>query len=970
MHTLSVKSQAIPVFNEKNALVPVKLTGSEGINTLFEYQLICKTADDLKDILDITANFDRQQFIGKTISIGISTENHLLDGNETNQREINGIITNIAFVKREARNNIYQITISPWLYQAKLRKNSKIYQDLSAPEILNSLLGSYFCSTDFKLLNSYPSRDYLTQFNESDFDFFSRICEEYGINYFFEHKNGDNILVLIDSMESFQQCQLEQYKTIPFHDNDSELGIEYIKKLSLENNIVPNKFYTSDYDYTNPNADLSVHYQNDQENYNGTHEIYSWGGSEHFAQPKKNLTTQNDDQYPASSKAYYKDTNEENGKSLAIKRARALECKHYIAKGYGEIRGVISGFCFNLTEHPNDEANIKWLVINSHLQIEETNETTTSKAKKNNTQIQCHFEIYPASKIFLPTLITNKPISYGPEIAIVECAENNEIWTDQLGRIKVRFLWDRYHNAESNNSCWIRLSTIWAGNQLGSMHLPRKGQEVLINFIGGNPDLPICTGQVYNSTHLPPWDLPSQKALSGFKSAELNHTGRTNYLLMDDTSNGIQTQLGCDHFQSKLSLGFITHIEKGTKGKVKSTQAKDSSNTSDTYEVRGEGFELRTYGEGSIRASKGIMITTGSDDPAKDKLNSLKGLEISMGQVLFNHHHPKCNDPYFENTNRVSKALSTSIGIEIGLNTANHLNSDIVISSNNVVNILSGSSTHINSGSVLTISSANSTSMSIGGAFIASVADLFTLFVKAKDYIVSALKGKIILTAHENDIQLLANKEILLQSKTGATNIDSYAEMKLAATKDLNIVSTEDCIYITANKRIVINGGGSSSQWDSKGIEHFTSGIWKEHAKTHLSVSGQKKKTDISDRKAIEIKTPSELNFLGIITIADALTFSTIGTYLYNAATDSFLNTSDYQENEPTDVDNAKKDFNEQGINLFKNFVVLAIQDPAKAMMPVNFIGALGIFPVLVNYTKKLDHDQSKKSSKNSDMHA
>ncbi|PUE22879.1 type VI secretion system Vgr family protein, partial [Limnohabitans sp. Jir72] len=158
----------------------------------------------------------------------------------------------------------------------------------------------------------------------------------------------------------------------------------------------------------------------------------------------------------------------------------------------------------------------------------------------------------------------------------------------------------RYGAKNHNSSCWVRVSAAWAGNQLGAMHVPRIGQEVIVDFLGGDPDQPICTGRVYNQMNTPPWALPAQQALSGFRSRELkpgggnSAAGRSNHLVLDDTEQKIQAQIKSDHQHSSLSLGHITRIEDNAGRK----------------DHRGEGFELRTDGHGAVRAKDGLIIST------------------------------------------------------------------------------------------------------------------------------------------------------------------------------------------------------------------------------------------------------------------------------------------------------------------------------------------------------------------------
>ena len=210
-----------------------------------------------------------------------------------------------------------------------------------------------------------------------------------------------------------------------------------------------------------------------------------------------------------------------------------------------------------------------------------------------------------------------KPYSYGPESALV-CAPDSSVaernlYTDALGRIKVQFHWDRYGGKNQQSSCWVRCMHPWAGNQLGSHFLPRAGQEVVVDFIGGDPDLPICLGSVHNQLNLPPWQLSSDQALSGIRSRELtpgsgnSANGRSNHCILDDSQEQIQAQLKSDHEHSQLSLGHITRIEEH-EGRT---------------DYRGSGFELRSDGYGAIRSQQGLLISTEGRPAAQGHMLSM-----------------------------------------------------------------------------------------------------------------------------------------------------------------------------------------------------------------------------------------------------------------------------------------------------------------------------------------------------------
>ena len=303
------------------------------------------------------------------------------------------------------------------------------------------------------------------------------------------------------------------------------------------------------------------------------------------------------------------------------------------------LRGIVPGCTFSLTGHPREQANIEYITLETRFVIENVGEDTQravqvgsaaktaggvtgvttitgftdmdglaglSDAQRLSGQwrVAVEFDVQPTTEALRPEAIQPKPKTGGPETARVvgpdaSTAETN-IYTDALGRIKIQFPWDRHGQKNQNSSCWVRVASAWAGNQLGAMQVPRVGQEVIVDFLGGDPDLPIVTGRVYNQLNQPPWRLPEQQALSGLRSRELTPGGgngaggRSNHLVLDDTQGHIQAQLRSDHQHSQLSLGSLGRIEDNAGRK----------------EARGEGFELRTDGHGVVRAKDGLLIST------------------------------------------------------------------------------------------------------------------------------------------------------------------------------------------------------------------------------------------------------------------------------------------------------------------------------------------------------------------------
>ncbi|MDQ0042590.1 type VI secretion system Vgr family protein [Variovorax boronicumulans] len=625
--TLEISSSAIPLILGRPAMEPVRLSGTESLSSLFAYELLLKTPDALNLGASRAADFDLDSFIGReiTCSIQIDGAGQFLPGAVgasvdhvgAGVRQINALITDAALWGEEGRHVQYKLTLRPWLHLATLATDCKIYQNQTVVQILDELLRDYDFAVEKRLIESYPIRDYQTQYNESDFEFFSRLCQEWGISYFFEHGSDRHRLVLIDNMGAYKKNDSAAYHEVEYHAPGWKVDAEYVHSFVPHSHLTSGKYTGRDYDYTRPRADLGIGRSDPRPTGQADGEVYQWhagrGGS-HYAQPRAGSAEGNDPQ--------------DEGRHLALLRMQALRTHGTRAQASGNLRGMVPGCSFRLAKHPRETANTEYLILDTQLLIEDVAQDSqirdAASGRKQHWKVEVDFTAHPMAEPLRPALTQTKPFTHGPQSALVVGPAGQNIWTDELGRIKVQFPWDRIGQKNQHSTCWIRVSSPWAGNQLGGMQIPRIGQEVIVDFFGGDPDLPICTGRPFNQNNLPPWALPGQQALSGFRSRELTEeggnsaAGRSNHMVLDDTAGKIQAQLKSDHQHSQLSLGHITRIE-------------DNAGRKDS---RGEGFELRTDGWGAVRTEKGLLISTDGRSQAIGGLLSRDELVACLEQAL------------------------------------------------------------------------------------------------------------------------------------------------------------------------------------------------------------------------------------------------------------------------------------------------------------------------------------------------
>ncbi|WP_295380429.1 type VI secretion system Vgr family protein [uncultured Pseudacidovorax sp.] len=822
-HTLRVHSPALPVFAGTPLLQPVRLSGHEGVNALFTYELLLQTPDALDPgaLADACADIDLDALIGREIHCEIDLDGagtfvpggvgDAVDHLGAGTRQINALITEAELLGEHGRHLRYRLVLRPWLHLATLNADCRIFQNATVVDILDALLANYPFPVDKRLAESFPIRDYQTQFNESDFAFFERLCQEWGISYHFEHDAGAHRLVLSDHLGAFSPNPSEAYRQVAYHPPGWKLDAEYLHAFMPASRLASGRYSSRDYDYTRPRADLSVSRSDPRPTGFAEAEVYAWhaslGGS-HYAQPRAGTAGAND---PLAE-----------GDLIARLRMQQLRTSGARARASGNLRGMVPGFSFVLQGHPREAANAEYLILETDFLIEDVGQdsqaalaagaTVARPQAQQRWRVQVDLLAHPITEPLRPALTLTKPHTHGPQTARVVGPEGQELWTDELGRIKVQFPWDRQGQENPHSSCWVRVSSPWAGNQLGGVHLPRIGQEVVVDFLGGDPDLPICTGRVHNQLNLPPWQLPQQAALSGFRSRELTEgggnsaAGRSNHLVMDDTAGQIQAQLKSDHQHSSLSLGAITRIEDHQGRK----------------DARGEGFELRTDGHGVLRAKDGMLITT---EGRPEALGAMRDMDETVQRLRGAHEQHDAlaeaaqvhgAQQSGEDQDEVQKALRTQ-NDQIAGDTGERPNPDPLQAPHMVLASPAGivasvpESAHLHSGTHTAVTTGQHLSISTAQRWLASSAQGVRAFVRKGGLRWIASRGPIQVQAHQGELVLLAHK-------------------------DVRITSVEGRIRIQARKKVVVIGGGSYTEWSAQGIRHGTAGTWQEHAALHAQV--------------------------------------------------------------------------------------------------------------------------------------
>jgi type VI secretion system secreted protein VgrG len=740
-----------------------RLAGREALSQAYAFDL---------DLLGSSNALDPKSILGKPATVVMETESGA-------PRYLAGLVTRFGLSHEDDRQAFYKMRLRPWLWLATRRSDFRIFQDQTVPEIVAGVLGRYGYPLEQKLSRSYSAWTYCVQYREDDFSFVSRLCEHEGIYYYFRHEAEQHVLVFADDIAS-SHGPLSGGETVRYHPHEKAGmtgGLEASERIyewASSEEVRPGHYFNDDYDFEKPRAELSHLRQMPPGHDHDDFERYQWPGG----------FTQHDD-----------------GETYARIRTEEQLSERSRVTGRANRRDLAPGCIFTLTHHPRDDQNREHLLLAVDYDLQENLQASEGAHASEGSVQRFAFEAQPTSYAWRPPRTTAKPWSDGPQTALVVGPAGEEIWTDQYGRVKVQFHWDRIGQRNENSSCWLRVSTAWAGATFGAAALPRIGQEVIVDFLNGDPDHPIVTGRVHNADEMPAWELPHQKQLSGLRSRELGG-GKSNHLALDDSSGKVQAQLKSDHQSTSLSLGHIGRID----------------DVSGRRDDRGQGAELRTDGHGALRAGQGLLLSTEARPNTQGHITDMpetvarltqgRDLHESLSQAAqaAKAHEPGDQDEVAKALKAQNDAIKGSGGDKAHGLFPEFQEPHLTLASPAGIQTTAQGSTHIVSGEHTAITSGAHTSVATGNSFLVSAKEAVRL---------SAANAGIRMTAAKDDIDITAMK----------ASINALAK--------LNIKLEANRITITARDEVLINGGSSYTRWNANGIEHGTNGLWRAHAASH-----------------------------------------------------------------------------------------------------------------------------------------
>ena len=507
-HNVTLSGSAVP----DGMLLFASLGGTETVGELFTYSIKLKTPDILNlGYVSPAANLQLKPMVGKDLCVNIE-----LDGG--GKRYISGLVTAARVAGHQGRSVVYELRLEPWLKILTHTSDYKAFQNKNGVEILDEVLDEYPWPVEKRLVENYPTRAWQVQYGETDFDFVQRLMQEWGIYWWFEHSENSHTLVLADAINVHKACA--DSPLVCYYQKGLKLDKEFIHTITANESLRSGQWVLNDFDFMKPRSLLKSTVANPRETGLAEYEHYEWPG-DYFTKSEGEMLTR-----------------------IRMEEQRSPGSR---VQGSGNIRTLMTGFTFILENYPTAEVNREYLLVQTTLFIQDN---AQHSGQEQHFSYSTSFELHPTSEVYRPQRTLSKPHTKGPQSAIVTGPAGQEIWTDKYGRVKVQFGWDRYGKNDENSSCWVRVSYPWAGKGFGGIQIPRIGQEVLVDFKNGDPDLPIIVGRTYNQDTMPPWGLPGAATQSGFYSHTIGGgPTNANALRFEDKTGGEEIWLHAEKDQ-------------------------------------------------------------------------------------------------------------------------------------------------------------------------------------------------------------------------------------------------------------------------------------------------------------------------------------------------------------------------------------------------------------------------------------
>lgn len=577
----------------KDVLLPEFVAGAEGISELFYYQV--------ELVADVNATINPKQIIGTKVTIGIQADD------SGTQRYVNGIVASFESAGGDNEYNNYRAYIVPNLWLLTLNVNTRVFQDKTVTDVIKAVLSKYNISPSIQTSGAYTPMEYCTQYRETDFDFISRLMEQHGILYYFQHTESDHTFTLHDTSNKLSACAVQStFRYAPEGDESEGFYDFVITGLRSKTNLITGQFTAWDYSF--------IRYKRLPDPLKDTATAGPLGANNHEVYD-----------YADSAAAYLKKA-ASDGKISDLSnffqtlRRDASDAEGVIVEGVSNAISMQTGYSFTLTEYPQSAINIKYLIT----RIEHSIRQTPPYRTRGGTPVPPYgnsFTAIPFATLYRPPRKTRKPVVNGMHTGQVVVPSGEDSYMDKYGRVCVQFFWDRERKTNTPDNTLLRVAQGWAGKGWGTYFWPRVNDEVLIDFMEGDPDQPIVVGSVYNGVNMPKYDPAGQYTLSGIltRSSKNGGAANANELRFEDLQGKEQIFMNAER-------DYDLHVEHDHHTLIGNEQ-HEKITTNHYQEVDGEQHL-------TIKSAQVIQLGAGKDESitSDSKLNINSNAHINVAQ--------------------------------------------------------------------------------------------------------------------------------------------------------------------------------------------------------------------------------------------------------------------------------------------------------------------------------------------------
>ncbi|MFL9949267.1 type VI secretion system tip protein TssI/VgrG [Paraburkholderia agricolaris] len=774
-----------------NVLLPQRAVGWSRIGRQFDFTL---------DVQSTSGNIKLKKLIGRSVTLWIQQA-------DKSYLPHHGYVYSVRRLGSDGGLTSYQLRFASWMNFLKFRRDQRIWQDKTADEILTDVFNAHSQAKgqfQFKLSTPLPPRSYCTQY-EDDWSFVHRLMEAEGL-FGIWTQGDDGKSHMLEITDNLNTCEPLVPQTVEFSRYGTDSELDALVHWSGERTLHSAALTTRTFDYKSPAS---------------------------LANPKGTSVPTVSHELPEQLEVYeytgaYSYLKQDRGDHLSKIRMEEWESRAKRFYGVGGVRGIGAGRWFELTGHPEHDTDpadkrqfavieTVWLIENNipvsshHANFPHSLQNQLTEARESDRNnptsgvphadgsggfFRVEIEVQRKSVPFRSPFEHHKPVMQLQTVTVTGPG-GQEVYTDELGRVKVQFHWDRIGQRDERSSCWMRVAQPWSSAGFGGIQLPRVGDEAVVSFLDGDPDRPLITARVGNGANRPQWNLPDQHMLSGFVSKEIGGS-QNNVWLKDDTSGQVQTQIRSDHLESGLHAGFITRVsEPAGRG-----------------EKRGEGIELRTDGLGAVRSARGLLLTTHPRPGASGDAFSVDEVNLQLANAQDTAAGLAQSAQSASAQDGEQKAVASTLkaqakAIQGGGTLKQFEQPHLVLASPAGIAANTPELIHLSSGKTTAVTAGEHVSVSTGGGFFASARKAMRLFVAEAGMRLVAAAGDIDVKALKDNINLLAK---------------------------LNVTVTATKITISAQQEVEINGGGSYTHWTAGQIRSGTSGGFEVHSASRTFV--------------------------------------------------------------------------------------------------------------------------------------